>query len=177
MRVISINNARECPSDDAGEAEFLGYWCTALSPFRGFELLFDGVVADIAWVALRPGLDAEVITWIIEDSGIEHYFDASLIKPGCRSPSMVVLIPKAPIRLLGLYRRGLSGARFLNCPVPGYESYRAWVSIVDGLVNAVGVDELLRHAIRHLMGVNEDEEEGGETKDLMRGLLQAFNSP
>mgnify|MGYP001770873851 CR=1 FL=1 len=87
--------------------------------------MFDGVVADIAWAALRLSLNAEVIVWIIEDSGIEHYFDASLIMPGCKSPSMVVLIPKAFIKLLGLYRRGLSGARFLNYPAPEYESYRA----------------------------------------------------
>ena len=62
MRVISINNAKECPNDGIDGPEFLGFRCTALSSFRGFELLFDGIIADIAGAALQPGLNAEIIT-------------------------------------------------------------------------------------------------------------------
>ncbi|WP_054842117.1 hypothetical protein [Vulcanisaeta distributa] len=90
---------------------------------------------------------------------------------------MVVLIPKSVDGLMKLYRRGLGGARLVNCPIPRREAYRAWLSIVDGLINAVGIDELLRHALRRLIGLEYGGGGGGveEPSDLVRELIQAFS--
>ncbi|WP_054855461.1 hypothetical protein [Vulcanisaeta sp. JCM 16161] len=171
---MSINGSpRKCPGNADG-VKFLGYWCVALGSFRGFELMFQGVVADIAWVALQPRLDNNVVSWVIEDSGIENYFDTTLVTPGCKTPSIVVLIPKSVNGLMKLYGRGLGGARLINCPLPRRETYRAWLSIVGGLINVVGVDELLRHALRHLFGIEYGGGEGGGPRDVMHELVQAF---
>ncbi len=85
MRVMSINGGpRRCPGNADG-IEFLGYWCVALGSLRGFELIFEEAITDIAWAALQPSLSTEVVTWIIEGSGIEDYFDVMFITPGCKN--------------------------------------------------------------------------------------------
>ncbi len=178
MRVMSISGSPggKCPGSANGGVEFLGYWCVALGSLKGFELIFEGgVVTDIAWAALQPSLSMEVVAWIIEGSGIEDYFDVTLITPpGCRTPSIVVLIPKSINGLMRLYKRGLGGAKFVDCPIPRREAYMAWLKIVDGLINAIGVDELLRYALKQLIGGVEEDRGNGSGRDSIHELLQAF---
>ncbi|MGC9180915.1 MAG: hypothetical protein ACP5GZ_12045, partial [Vulcanisaeta sp.] len=84
--------------------------------------------------------------------------------------------PRSVNKLLRLYKHGLSSARLINCPVPRREAYEAWLSIVDGLIDAVGIDELLRYALKLLIGIEEDKEASDrESRDPIHELLQALN--
>ncbi|WP_054842116.1 hypothetical protein [Vulcanisaeta distributa] len=50
MRLISSDGSWRCPGGEGiNGVEFLSYWCVALGSFRGgFELIFEGVITDIA---------------------------------------------------------------------------------------------------------------------------------
>ncbi|GAB6948180.1 hypothetical protein JCM16161A_23100 [Vulcanisaeta sp. JCM 16161] len=102
VRVLIGGFGLTCP--DSGSLEFIDYWCTVLSGFRGFDLIFDRPITDIAWAILRPGLDVDVITWVIDNSGLEDYFDVTIMTPGCGGRSAVILIPREVGKLTDLYR-------------------------------------------------------------------------
>ncbi len=125
-----------------------GALCLVVS--GGFELIFDGPIADVAWLVLRPGLDVDAITWVIEDSGLEDYFDVMIVTPGCGDRSAVIIIPRDAQRLTELYRPSTTTLGAINCRAPSRESYNAWLSIVDGLIRSLGIDELTKHAINML---------------------------
>ncbi len=129
---------------------FLNYWCTALSNFRGFDLFFMRPLASVAWVALRPSLDIYSIIWIIEDSGLEEYFDTMVVTPGLISQGVIILSPKDGSRLMELYRPQVMSLGSINCVAPSRDSFNAWVSIVERLVSNVGTEKLMKNAVNAL---------------------------
>ncbi|MGC9178860.1 MAG: hypothetical protein ACP5GZ_01485 [Vulcanisaeta sp.] len=164
VRVLINGLNTACPDPD--NADFINYWCTVLSGFRGFDLVFEGPITDIAWAVLRPSLSIDVITWVIEDSGLEEYFVTTIITPGCNTQGAVILVPREPLRLMEFYRQEVVGLGSIRCAVLSRESFSAWLRIVDGLVRNVGVEELIKYAIDALSRGSKDVSNQSRLKNL-----------
>lgn len=151
VKVLVSDNNPTCPDTD--NLDIINYWCTALSNFKGgFDLIFERPITDIAWIILRPSLDIDAVLWIIEDSGgLEEYFDATVLTPGCNTPGIVILVPREARKLAELYKPQILSLGSITCNTPSKESFNAWINVVEGLIRNIGPpEELTRHAMRVL---------------------------
>ncbi|WP_054854352.1 hypothetical protein [Vulcanisaeta distributa] len=82
--------------------------------------------------------------------GLEEYFDATVLTPGCNTPGIVILVPREARKLAELYKPQILSLGSITCNTPSKESFNAWINVVEGLIRNIGPEELTRHAMRVL---------------------------
>ena len=117
-------------------SDYWDYWCVALSNASGVGLVLGkAVIADIAWLVTNLGIDIELASRAIEESGVEEFVNAYITTDG-------VLI--LTLRGTPPYNdaKSLAGR---PCRPPPMGLYTAWARIASELAGALE-EELVRHA-------------------------------
>ena len=116
--------------------DYWGYWCVALSNARGIELVLGNtIIADIAWLITDLGIDIELASRVIEESGLEEFANAYILTDG-----MLILTLRRPPPYAQV--NSLAGR---PCRPPPRVLYTAWAGLASELAGVLG-EELVRHA-------------------------------
>ena len=128
------------PPEPLGNIHYTGdywsYWCVSLAGARGIELVLGNtVIADVAWLVTNLGIDIEVASRVIEESGLEEFANAYILTDG-----VLILTLRKPAPYTQV--NSLAG---IPCRQLSRELYTAWARIASELAGVLG-EGLVRHA-------------------------------